>query len=78
MPNMDGHQCTRAIRSGDFPEVAIIAVTANTMDDDRGKCLESGMDDYLSKPVKLEELARMLKRFAPGRLRWEEPSDTLR
>lgn len=60
MPVMDGFETARAIRrreaeagSGHIP---ILAVTANAMTGDRERCLESGMDDYLSKPYKLEQL----------------------
>jgi CheY-like chemotaxis protein len=55
MPVMDGYECTRRIRedsSGLFdPEIPIVAMTANAMRGDREKCLESGMNDYLAKPV---------------------------
>jgi CheY-like chemotaxis protein len=55
MPNLDGYQTTKAIRSAqvgeDFTSIAIIAMTANAMQGDKEKCLESGMSDYLSKPI---------------------------
>lgn len=63
MPVMDGLEATRQIRAKQQemskPPVKIVAMTANAMKDDRQKCIESGMDDYISKPFRLEELARI-------------------
>lgn len=63
MPEMDGLEATREIRNR-FKEnrPRIIAMTANAMPGDREICLEAGMDDYLSKPVRIEQLQTVLKR----------------
>jgi CheY-like chemotaxis protein len=60
MPEMDGYETTQAIRAGQAKDVhrdvPIIAMTANTMKEDREKCLASGMNDYTTKPVEAEVL----------------------
>jgi PAS domain S-box-containing protein len=70
MPEMDGYEATRAIRKqeGSGPRIPIIALTANALKEDEAKCLQSGMDDYISKPVKKDTLARVLERWS-GRSR---------
>ncbi len=67
MPNMDGFQLTAAIRREEphgkrFP---IVAVTANAMQGYAERCLENGMDDYLSKPITLDKLGAMLTKWLP-------------
>ena len=75
MPEMDGYDATRAIRIREQSSdqgfnwkspVHIIAITASAMQGDREKCLAAGMDDYLSKPIRLQELQAVLKRWKPG------------
>lgn len=67
MPEMDGYEATQAIRSGLAGEsnrsAKIIAMTANAMKGDKEKCIEAGMDDYLSKPLTVAELQAMLSRY---------------
>ncbi|WP_427453327.1 response regulator [Litorimonas sp. WD9-15] len=62
MPNMDGLEATRKIRT--LPNVSkdlpIIALTANAFDDDRNACFDSGMNDFMTKPVSAEELSEMV------------------
>ncbi len=66
MPGMDGLTAARAIRALDTPvaRIPIIAVTANAMADDRNAYLSGGMDDYVSKPIDIAQLARTLARHA--------------
>jgi CheY-like chemotaxis protein len=62
MPEMDGYEATEIILQR-WPEnrPQIIAMTANAMEGDREKCIEAGMDDYISKPIKVEELLGLLR-----------------
>ncbi len=63
MPEMDGLEATQAIRMQFEEQPVIIALTANTMQGDEEKCLNAGMNDYLRKPIKLEELTAMLTKW---------------
>src|SRR6266508_4075529 len=68
MPELDGLEATRRI-CRDWPPTQrprIIAMTANAIQGDRELCLDAGMDDYISKPVRIEELIRALERAAPN------------
>lgn len=70
MPIMDGYVATRKIREaeGDKRHTIIIAMTANVMTDDEEKCLDAGMDDYLSKPVDYNKIARVIEKYQKRRL----------
>jgi len=64
MPEMDGLEATRIIRQR-WPENGpkIIAITAYALQGDKEKCIEAGMDDYISKPIKVNELAEVLSKY---------------
>ncbi|MCF7935916.1 MAG: response regulator, partial [Synergistales bacterium] len=70
MPEMDGYEATRRIRRSpqvDDPAVPVVAMTAHAMEGDRRRCLEAGMDDYVSKPVAPQALVAVLERLLPRR-----------
>jgi nitrogen fixation negative regulator NifL len=68
MPEMDGYEATAEIRRrhADARHVPVVAMTAKAIQGDRDRCLEAGMDDYISKPVRLEDLEAALARWIPG------------
>ncbi len=70
MPEMDGYECTKQIRKKqEIKQPYIIAMTANALEGDREKCIESGMNNYISKPLNFDELIQLI-------IRWEiERSD---
>ena len=70
MPELDGYVATQRIRASGSRQanVPIIAMTANAMIGDREKCIEAGMDDYISKPIDTLALVGMLQRWLPVRL----------
>ncbi|MEL6191645.1 MAG: response regulator [Bacteroidota bacterium] len=68
MPEMDGYEATRFIRKEMQPparDIAIVALTANAFSGSDDRCLQEGMDDYISKPVKNDSLYAKISRYAP-------------
>lgn len=64
MPEMDGKKATRIIREKGFKDIPIIALTAQSMKGDREKCLDAGMNDYISKPIRRDEVYQMVQKWA--------------
>ena len=76
MPVMNGYEATGRIREwerSNDTRTPIVALTAFTIKGDREKCLEAGMDDYLSKPVNLDELHEMVSKWTLKN--WSDDSD---
>jgi two-component system, cell cycle response regulator DivK len=64
MPEMDGYQALEKIRGmNDIKELPIIAVTAQAMQGDKEKCMEAGATDYISKPINVDKLEAILKKY---------------
>ena len=79
MPTMDGLETTRQIRareaSDGLPRLPVIAMTANAMDGDREACLLAGMDEYIAKPVRRQELQRLLRNLGKTERREQESGE---
>ncbi|MGE4442234.1 MAG: response regulator [Desulfomicrobium sp.] len=75
MPMMDGYETSRAIRAmgGKFASMPIIALTANAMDNDRERCLDAGMSDYLPKPLPWDRLLAVLQKHERPRTQETTP-----
>jgi len=77
MPEMDGYETARRVREREEKgpaflqagHIPIVAMTAHALEGDREKCLSAGMDDYIAKPVRLEDLTRIVKRWSFERKR---------
>ncbi len=67
MPEYDGYEATRRLRKLPIEQPWVIAMTAAAMDGDRQACLAAGMDDYLTKPARMADLAAALERFVHAR-----------
>ena len=70
MPTMDGLEATRQLRHRLAPDrqPCIIAVTANAIMGDRERCIAAGMNDYITKPLKLDDLAGAIRRNFPAKV----------
>lgn len=67
MPEMDGFAATAEIRRIEVPDrhVPIIAITASVLEEDKARCLAAGMDDFISKPISVEDITTALRRWLP-------------
>jgi len=72
MPKMNGIDATKMIRKRGKKDIPIIALTANALEGDRERFLEAGMDDYMSKPIEVKELQRILSLYSPTQEKKEE------
>jgi CheY-like chemotaxis protein len=70
MPVMDGYTATEKIRERPYPQcdVPIIALTADAMKEDKERCLQAGMNDFVSKPFRLKEIESVLKTYLKNTL----------
>lgn len=65
MPEMGGFEATLIIRQMTISQPYIVAMTANSMEKDRDECLQTGMNDFVSKPFHLDEITKILKNISP-------------
>ena len=71
MPGMDGYEATRELRTREIGEdrhIPVVAMTAQAMEGDRERCLAAGMDDFVTKPMRHNELVEVLRRWIPARV----------
>ncbi|HBZ55503.1 MAG TPA: hypothetical protein DEO88_08860, partial [Syntrophobacteraceae bacterium] len=76
MPDLDGLETARAIRKlevGSGRHIPIIALTAHALHGDRERCFEAGMDDYISKPIRTDNLLKIIEKWAIGSPRLDRP-----
>ncbi len=67
MPEMDGQEASRKLRESGYADVPIVAMTANAMKGDREQCIAAGMNDYVTKPIKREQVFEMIAKYVLNR-----------
>ncbi len=78
MPEMDGIEATIQIRARNtYRQPYIVALTANAMEEDRKKCLEAGMNEYLSKPIRADQLEAALEQFRDWQMTYQDRTPTV-
>jgi CheY-like chemotaxis protein len=77
MPELDGFEATARLRAGEGNgrRIPIVAMTASAMPGDRERCLAAGMDDYIKKPVRMDDLRAALERWLPRATESDEQPD---
>ncbi len=78
MPEMNGLEATKIIRDKGFNSIPIIAMTANAMKGDREMCIETGMNDYMSKPIKREVVFSMIRKWIIDKTGIEDKAERIR
>lgn len=68
MPKMDGYQASKIIRSLSIPQPIILALTASVQPQDKKKCLDAGMNDFINKPMEFEDLEKALKQHLSSKV----------
>lgn len=68
MPKMDGYQATTIIRQLPIPQPIILALTASVLIQDKRKCQEAGMNDFINKPLQFDDLEKTLKKYLSEKL----------
>jgi two-component system sensor histidine kinase/response regulator len=71
MPEMDGIKATKTIREKGFDKIPIVAMTAHAMKGDRERCLEGGMDDYITKPINRETVLKVIDKWVIAKAHYE-------
>ena len=72
MPELNGLDATKVLREKGFSQIPVVAMTANAMIGDKEKCLEAGMNDYISKPIKREIVFEMLRKWVIKNISYQE------
>ena len=67
MPEMDGLEATKVLRNRGYKDIPIIAMTADVMQEDKDRCMDAGMNDFIAKPIRVDDLEKRLHAAAEKR-----------